>query len=64
VLINLMLNAMDALADAAPELAIARTIVEAHGGHIAAASSPEQGTTFSFELPLLADPPAAAAAAA
>lgn len=113
VLINLMLNAMDALAGAAPEqrvlriaaeaaagrvrvsvhdrgkgiaaadlakvfdsfystkpqgmglgLAIARTIVEAHGGHIVAASSPEQGTTFSFELPLLADEPAAAAAAA
>lgn len=42
-------------------LPIARTIVEAHGGRIAATSSTGSGTTFSFELPLLADAPAAAA---
>ncbi len=110
VLINLLLNAMDALSDAEPErrvvsvdalrtdahvrvsvhdrgkgiapeelpkvfdsfystkphgmglgLAIVRTIVEAHGGRIDAASSPEAGTIFSFELPLLAGATTAAA---
>ena len=34
-------------------LSIARTIVEAHGGRIGAESSPGQGSSFSFELPLL-----------
>lgn len=33
-------------------LAIARSIVEAHGGTIAAASTPGQGTTFFIKLPL------------
>ena len=40
-------------------LPIARTIVEAHGGHITAESRPGKGTTMSINLPLLpsADPP-------
>jgi two-component system sensor histidine kinase KdpD len=33
-------------------LAIARGLVEAHGGGISVASSPERGTTFRFTLPL------------
>ena len=33
-------------------LAIARSIAEAHGGTIGAASSPEEGTTFTVLLPL------------
>lgn len=41
-------------------LPIARTIVEAHGGRIVAASSPEDGTRFSFELPRLDEAQAAA----
>ncbi|MBI2910898.1 MAG: hypothetical protein HYY05_02060, partial [Chloroflexi bacterium] len=32
-------------------LSIARAIVEAHGGHIWAASAPGQGATFTFTLP-------------
>jgi signal transduction histidine kinase len=32
-------------------LAIAQTLVEAHGGHIALESSPGQGTTVRFTLP-------------
>ena len=113
VLINLVLNAIDAVADAAPErrvvrvaarigdgavrvsvhdrgrgiaadalpkvfesfysskpggmglgLSIARTIIEAHDGRIGAESQPEQGTTFAFELPLLAEAPTAGASAA
>lgn len=44
-------------------LPIARTIVEAHGGRIVAASSPQAGTTFSFELPLLDETRAAAVTA-
>ena len=33
-------------------LAIVRAIVEAHGGTIAARSTPGAGTTFTIELPL------------
>lgn len=33
-------------------LAIARSFVEAHGGSITVSSDPEQGTTFTFTLPL------------
>jgi len=35
-------------------LAIARSVVEAHGGHIRAASIPGKGSVFSFELPVAA----------
>ena len=34
-------------------LPVARTIVEAHGGHIWAESQPGQGTTLSFSLPYI-----------
>lgn len=37
-------------------LYIAKTIVDAHGGTIAATSSQEDGTTFTFSLPLLPPP--------
>jgi signal transduction histidine kinase len=33
-------------------LAIARSVVEAHGGHIRADSEPGKGSTFTFELPV------------
>ncbi|MBA3690642.1 MAG: hypothetical protein H0W82_04405, partial [Actinobacteria bacterium] len=39
-------------------LAIARSVVEAHGGHIRADSEPGMGSTFTFELPVA--PPAKA----
>ena len=37
-------------------LAIARSVVEAHGGHIHADSEPGQGSTFTFELPVAPSP--------
>jgi signal transduction histidine kinase len=37
-------------------LSIARTIIEAHDGRLSAESSPEQGTRFALELPLLSKP--------
>jgi len=33
-------------------LAISRTIVEAHGGHIWAENNPDKGATFYFTLPI------------
>jgi two-component system sensor histidine kinase KdpD len=36
-------------------LAIAKAIVEAHGGAIEVTSQPGQGSVFSFRLPLQAD---------
>jgi signal transduction histidine kinase len=39
-------------------LYIARTIVEAHGGSIAASSIPGQGTRISFTIPKQGPPPA------
>ena len=33
-------------------LAISRSIIEAHGGHLKAESQPGAGTTFYFTLPL------------
>jgi two-component system sensor histidine kinase KdpD len=32
-------------------LAIARTIVDAHGGRLTAANNPEGGATFQFTIP-------------
>ncbi|MGE5140979.1 MAG: sensor histidine kinase [Rudaea sp.] len=40
-------------------LAIARSIIEAHGGRIWAESSPGEGTVFRFTLPLFLEPEAA-----
>ena len=34
------------------ELAVARSIIEAHDGHIGVDSEPEQGATFWFTLPV------------
>ena len=42
----------DWLGGASLGLAIARGFVEAHGGHIWAASEPGTGTTIGFTLPL------------
>ncbi len=41
-------------------MAIAKSIVTAHGGHLSAASKPGKGTRFVIELPLDAPPPPAA----
>jgi two-component system NtrC family sensor kinase len=41
---------------AAMDLAICRSIVQKHGGRIAAESDPGQGTTFCITLPVLASP--------
>ena len=37
-------------------LAIARSVVEAHGGQIQATSEPGQGSVFSFDLPVATEP--------
>ena len=36
-------------------LAISRTIIDAHGGHIGAENNPDGGATFWFELPALSE---------
>ena len=38
-------------------LAIARSIVEAHGGHLEARNNPRWGATFSFTLPVIREAP-------
>jgi signal transduction histidine kinase len=38
-------------------LAIARSIVEAHGGHLEARNNPRCGATFSFTLPVIREAP-------
>jgi signal transduction histidine kinase len=35
-------------------LAVCRSIIEAHGGHVGALNNPERGATFWFELPAAA----------
>ncbi len=52
-----VLNPFDAFATTKPTglgigLAISRTIVEAHGGRLRAANSPNRGATFHFALPI------------
>lgn len=47
-----------AAAGAGLGLAICRIIVEAHGGTIRAASRPDGGASFVFDLPLAGEPPA------
>jgi K+-sensing histidine kinase KdpD len=39
-------------------------IVEAHGGHITLFSQPKEGSVFTFRLPLMKEPAAAASSSA
>jgi signal transduction histidine kinase len=39
-------------------LAICRSIIEAHGGHISAKSTPGEGSSVGFTLPVLSEPDA------